>query len=139
MKSAISLIACPAVAAQALPNASNALSTRLSERAMSILTWFDTKEVDEFARTLAGDLIGRFPPPPGPAKKATPERMRNSHDAIVSRAAAFARMHKINWFKKAHLGNTFKWALLDAGYDQEFVDVMTHDLLLAITPVRQKT
>jgi hypothetical protein len=106
---------------------------------MFILTWFDTKEVDDFARTLAADLIGRFPPPPGPAKKTTPERMRNTHDAIVSRAAAFAREHKINWFKKAHLGNTFKWALLDAGYDQEFVDIMTHDLLLAITPVRRKT
>ncbi len=105
---------------------------------MAILSWFDTREVDEFARALAQDLIGRFPPPPRDGRKSTPERMRNSHDAIVARAAAFARSHKVNWYKKAHLGNTFKWALHDAGYDQQFVDAMTHDLLVAITPVRQK-
>ncbi len=104
---------------------------------MALLTWFDTHEVDEFARALAQDLIGRLPPV-DPGRKATPERLRNTRDAILSRASAFARMRKVNWFKKAHLGNTFKWALLDAGYDQQFVDAMTHDVVVAITPIRQK-
>lgn len=103
---------------------------------MALLNWFNTAEVDEFARALAQDLIGRFPPPPD--RKSTPERMRNAHEAISARAAAFARNHKTNWYKKAHLGNTFKWMLHDAGYDQEFVDAMTHDLLVAITPARKK-
>lgn len=111
--------------------------TRIFELAMAILTWFDTDEVDEFARALAQDLIGRLPPL-DTGKKTTPERMRNTRDAILSRASAFARTHKINWFKKAHLGNTFKWALHDAGYDQQFVDAMTHDVLVTITPVRRK-
>lgn len=104
---------------------------------MAIFSWFDTGEVDEFARALAQDLAGRFPPPPRD-RKITPQAMRNIHEAIVARAAAFARNHKLNWYKKAHLGNTFKWALHDSGYDSEFVDAMTHDLLVAITPVRQK-
>ncbi len=106
---------------------------------MAILNWFDTREVDDFARALAQDFIGRLPPPPDNGRKMTPDRMRNTHDAIVARAAAFARAHKINWYKKAHLGNTFKWALRDVGYDQQIADAMTHDVLVAITPVRQKT
>jgi hypothetical protein len=106
---------------------------------MAILNWFDTREVDDFAHALAQDFIGRLPSPPDNSRKMTPDRMRNTHDAIVARAAAFARSHKINWYKKAHLGNTFKWALHDAGYDQQIVDAMTHDVLVAITPVRQKT
>lgn len=111
--------------------------TRIFELAMALLTWFDTDEVDEFARALARDLIGRLPPLDAD-KKATPERLRNTHDAILSRASAFARTHKINWYKKAHLGNTLKWELRGAGYDQEFADAMTYDVLVAITPARQK-
>lgn len=102
-----------------------------------MFSWFDTGEVDEFARVLAQDLRGRFPPPPRD-RKMTAQAMLNMHEAIVERAAAFARKHKLNWYKKAYLGNTFKWSLHDSGYDKDFVDAMTHDLLVAITPVRHK-
>lgn len=103
---------------------------------MAIIPWFDTKEVDQFARALAQDLVGRMPPA-NAGKKITPERLHNTRDAIVSRTAAFARTHKINWYKKAHLGNTFKWELQDAGYDQGFVDAITYDVVLALTPAKK--
>jgi hypothetical protein len=99
---------------------------------MAILKWFDTREVDQFARDLAQDLIGRLPPR-DPGKKAAPERLRNTRDALTARTSAFARNHKINWFKRAHLGNTFKWELLNAGYDKSFADAFTYDILVAIT------
>lgn len=98
-----------------------------------MLNWFDSKEVDQFARDLAQDLIGRLPPQLDSRKKATPERLRNTRDAIFSRTTAFARTHRINWYKKAHLGNTFKWELLAAGYDQQFADAFTYDVLVAIS------
>ena len=103
---------------------------------MAIIPWFDTKEVDQFARALAQDLVGRLPPA-NVGKKITPERLHNTRDAIVSRTAAFTRTHKINWYKKAHLGNTFKWELQDAGYDQGFVDAITYDVVLALTPAKK--
>lgn len=107
---------------------------------MATLSWFNTKEVDAFARELAKDLIGRLPPSSaGSNKTITPERFRNTREAIISRTGAFARTHKINWYKKAHLGNTFKWELRGAGYDQQFIDAMTYDVLVAVTPVRRKT
>jgi hypothetical protein len=103
---------------------------------MAILSWFDTNEVDQFAHALAQDIIGRMPPANG-GKKVTPERLQNTRNAIIARTAAFARTHKINWYKKAHLGNTFKWALRDAGYDQGFVDAITYDVLMALSPVKK--
>jgi hypothetical protein len=107
---------------------------------MAMVNWLDTGEVDEFARALATDLIGRLPPATdGSSRKSNPERLRNTREAIVSRAAAFARNHKVNWYKKAHLGNTFKWELRSAGYDAEFIDAMTYDVLVAVTPAKQKT
>lgn len=106
---------------------------------MAILTWFDTNEVDEFARALAQDLIGRLPSAQfETGNKITPERLKNTREAILSRTSAFARTHRINWYKKAHLGNTFKWELRGAGYDQQFIDAITYDVLVAITPVKRK-
>ena len=106
---------------------------------MALLSWFDTKEVDEFARALAQDLIGRLPPQSDIEQKVPPERLRNTRIAILERTSAFARKHSINWYKKAHLGNTFKWELRGAGYDQQFIDAITYDVLVVITPARQKS
>ena len=101
---------------------------------MPLLTWFDTEEVDEFAKAIADDLSGRIPAPTDDRQKQiTPDRVRNAHDAIIARANAFARVQRLNWYKKASLGNTFKWALLERGYDQLFVDTWTQNLLVAVS------
>ena len=99
--------------------------------------WFDTAEADKFARAIADDLSGRIPAPTGSSGKVvTAERMHNAHQAIISRASAFARTHKLNWYTRAHLGNTFRWTLLEKGYDKAFVDTWTHNLLVAISASR---
>ena len=101
---------------------------------MVIIRWFNTKEVDEFARALALDLIGRLPPPmAGTNKKFTPERLNNTRDALQARAVAFARTQRLNWYKKAHLANTFKWALREAGYDDKFVNAWTYDVMIFVS------
>ena len=101
---------------------------------MSIGNWFNTKEVDEFALALAQDLIGRLPlQTAGTNKKFTPERLNNTREAVQARAVAFARTQKLNWYKKAHLANTFKWALREAGYDGKFVDSWTYDLMVFVS------
>jgi hypothetical protein len=103
------------------------------EFGMSVFGWFNTQEADQFAKAVVDDLAGRLPPSVDEnRKKITADRVRNAHEAIIARAAAFARTHKLNWYKKAHLGNTFRWALLERGYDKEFVDTWTHNLLVAV-------
>jgi hypothetical protein len=80
---------------------------------MPIFGWFDTREADAFAEAIADDLTGRIPPPVGGRRKQlTADGVRNAHEAIIARASAFSRAHKLNWYKKAHLGNTFRWVLL---------------------------
>ena len=101
---------------------------------MTMMNWFNTKEVDEFAQALAKDLTGRLPPSKGSTESAyTPARLNSTRDAIHARATAFARTHKINWYKKAHLANTFKWALHEARYDSKFVDSWTYDLMVFVS------
>jgi hypothetical protein len=108
---------------------------------MGILQWFDTAEIDELARSIAAELVKRVPPSTLDAhtKKAA-ERLRNTHDAIFDRAAKFARTQKLNIYKKARLGNQFRWSLKEAGYPPDFIESWTYELvtLVAISSIAHK-
>jgi len=98
--------------------------------------WFNCKEVDEFADAIVADLVKRYPPSgvDAPAKKAA-ERLRKTHDVIFRRVETFARSQPLNLYKKAHLGNRVKWALREAGYPEDFVSSLTHELVTVVTLV----
>ena len=98
--------------------------------------WFNCKEVDEFVDSIVGDLMKRYPPSGVelPGKKAV-EKLRRTHDVIFNRVEIFARAQNLNLYKKAHMGNRFKWALREAGYPGDFVDTLTFELVTVVTLV----
>ena len=98
-----------------------------------IFKWFDTKEVDALAASIAHDLAKRVPVASigAPGKKAEAKQAR-THDLVLRQAHDFARRHKLNVYTKARLANKFKWALVDAGYPKEFVDKMTFELAAVV-------
>ncbi len=101
---------------------------------MGFLDWFRTREVDELAAAIAAELVKRVPP--GALESRTrkaAERLRNTHDAIFARAGKFARTHPLNVYKKARLGNQFRWALKEAGYPPEFIESWTYELAILVT------
>jgi hypothetical protein len=101
---------------------------------MALLDWFRTREVDELAAAIAAELVKRVPP--GALESRTrkaAERLRNTHDAIFARAGKFARTHPLNVYKRARLGNQFRWALKEAGYPPEFIDSWTYELAILVT------
>jgi hypothetical protein len=101
---------------------------------MALFSWFDTGEVDDFARSIAGELVKRAPPASleGADEKAA-KRLASTHQAVFSRAETFARTHKLNVYKKARLGNQFRWALREAGYPVKFIESWTYELVTLIT------
>ncbi len=95
--------------------------------------WFNTKEVDEIADAIVADLVQRLPPSPGPHTRKTADRLRKTHDVIFARLEQFVRSHRLNIYKKAHLGNRVKWALREAGYSNEFTDALSYELVTVAT------
>ena len=110
---------------------------------MGTFGWFDTQEGDELVQAIVDELVKRVPPATLPAKdKKAAIKLRNTHDAVFSRAGKFARTHKLNVYKKARFANQFRWALRDAGYPPEFVESWTYELATLVTLAsreRQKT
>ena len=100
-----------------------------------IFDWFSTKEADEFAKAIVAELTQRIPPDGVDLRqgKKTWEKLLKTQGVIFDKTAQFARSRRLNIYQKASFGNTFKWALKEAGYSQEFIDVWTRELVTFVS------
>lgn len=93
--------------------------------------WFDAREEKQFGKTLAEILIERLS-----LEGATRNNrlMGKKHDAMLhnmqQQITSFKLERKLSTYKKAQVGNAFKWALKDKGYDPEYVDQLTSWLIM---------
>jgi hypothetical protein len=94
-----------------------------------------TRKVTELARNLAQEVAKRYPPAiaNNPAQMVSPRRLSGILEEVFARATEFSRENKLGWYKKARLGNDFRWELNELGYDEKFVDSAAEGLLLRVT------
>jgi len=97
---------------------------------MSIRKIFDSHEVEDFATGLATDLGRRFPP----ASEARTDpgakhQLKVILEGLTARAIRYHDQHKLGVYKKAKLGNVFKWKLTELGYSKSFVEQATKQLV----------
>jgi hypothetical protein len=101
---------------------------------MGMLQWFDTRDIDEFGRSIASELTKRVPPSSlDSGKRKAIGQLKSSHHAIFTRAEHFAHTHPLNFYKRARMGNSFRWALKEAGYPPDLVENWTYELVTLIT------
>ncbi len=100
---------------------------------MAFLGLVDTKEVEAFATTLAEDLGRRFPPA---SEKRTDAGATNQLGVILeglaTRAVRFRDEKRLGLYKKAKLGNVFRWQLKELGYSDGFVDQATNAIITRV-------
>lgn len=97
---------------------------------MAMFNFFNTKDIEEFANGLATDLGRRFPPA---SEKRTDPGAQNQVKVILeglsARAVRFHEEHKLGIYRKAKLGNVFKWKLKELGYSTEFAERATKEII----------
>ena len=93
------------------------------------------KDIDAFAKVLAQDLAKRYPPAldKGNERKISQKRLTTILEDTFVRAVEFKQQHKLGVYKKARLGNTFRWELQDMGYSEKFVELATEGMIVYIT------
>ena len=93
------------------------------------------KQVDEFAQTLAQELSKRYPPAldKGSERRISQKRLTTILEDTFNSAMEFKKQHRLGVYKKARLGNTFRWELQEMGYSEKFVEVATEGLIVYIT------
>lgn len=93
-----------------------------------------SKDVDAFAKVLAQDILKRYPPALDKSeRKISQKRLTTILEDTFTRAVDFRKQHKLGVYKKARLGNTFRWELQEMGYSEKFVEIATEGLIVYIT------
>lgn len=103
---------------------------------MGLFGSVSSKEVDAFAKDLAQELAKRYPPAldrGNGAQRLSQKRLTAILEDTCSKAVEFRKQHKLGIYKKARLGNTFRWQLEELGYGKEFIEAATEGLVVYIT------
>lgn len=103
---------------------------------MGLFGSVSSKQVDEFAKSLAQDIAKRYPPTmdSGAAeRKISQKRLSTILEESFNKAVAFKNQHKLGVYKKARLSNTFRWELQELGYSEKFIEVAIEGLVVYIS------
>ncbi len=88
-----------------------------------------SREIDEFAEALVREFAARFPP----QKNFDAAPLARAIDDVCGRAKAYQREKRLGVYGKARMGTAFKFELKNAGYQEDFIDAFTRQLLLLMS------
>jgi hypothetical protein len=100
-----------------------------------IFELFSSSKLDEFAKHLAQDIARRYPPAfaNNPDQIVSQQRVAEILEEVLAQAHQFRGENRLGVLRRAKLGNTFKWALREIGYDEEFIELATGKLTTSLT------
>jgi hypothetical protein len=94
---------------------------------------FDASEAQKFGKNLAEMYSATYSNLDKKKEKAsTVNKRAKLLGKLTLDVSQFGQTHSLNIYKKAKLGNAFKWGLLEKGYDEKFVDELTKEVILAL-------
>jgi hypothetical protein len=99
---------------------------------MALFGSISGKEVDTFAKGLAEEVGKRYPPAldQSGGRTLSEKRLTAILEDVCNKALEFKNEHKLGVYKKARLGNTFRWELEDMGYSKKFIETATEGLVV---------
>jgi hypothetical protein len=102
---------------------------------MGLFSTASGKDVDAFAKTLAEDVARQYPPALDntPDRTLSEKRLSRILEGVCNKALEFKNEHKLGVYKKARLGNTFRWELEALGYSKQLIETATEGLVVYLT------
>ena len=99
---------------------------------MALFGSISSKQVDTFAKELAEELSKRYPPAldQDAGRTLSEKRLTRILGDICNKAVEFKNEHKLGVYKKARLGNTFRWELEQRGYSKKFIETATEGMVV---------
>lgn len=97
-----------------------------------MFSWFDSSEAERFGSELAEFYDEKVRAAGKADGRKNAGRQQKLIAQMLLRAQQFKSSHKLNFYKKAKLGNAFNWKLRDLGHDPELIELLTKDILLAL-------
>lgn len=95
--------------------------------------WFSAKEAQQFGADVVGIVVANMPPV-NDGKKGKKDLLKRASiiDRLRADAYQFSKKNSLNVYKKAKFGATVKLRLVELGYEQEFIEALVKELLIAM-------
>lgn len=93
------------------------------------LGWFDARSSKAQGAALASAFAAKIPVGTTLDDKTFARKSESALRQIERDIAKYKAEHRLNMYQKAQLGNAFKWALKEAGYDEHYVGELTEWLM----------
>ncbi|MFZ6864525.1 hypothetical protein ACO0K7_17990 [Undibacterium sp. Ji67W] len=91
-----------------------------------IFAWFDARECKKFGLELAEFYLERVViDKKDKTTKFVEKKQKILLSKIQQKVYQFRAAQSLNVYKKAQIGNVFKWRLIEAGFDKDYVDELT--------------
>ena len=97
-----------------------------------MLSFFDASSAKDFGAGLARFYMEKMPLNLALKEKQFAVKSLKVIDQMDLQVKTYRQKNKLNFYKTAQMGNAFKWALKDAGYDDAYVDKLTQWLVVAV-------
>jgi len=91
------------------------------------LKWFDAEAAKTFGTSLAVLFIEKVPVNESQAvnDKLFERKTKKTLAAMTTKITEFRKNNPLNVYKRAQLGNAFKWKLKEAGYSANYINELT--------------
>lgn len=99
---------------------------------MELLTWFDSRDAEEFGRTLAAFIVEELKGELGAKDKRYKAKAEKVFVKAARRVQEFRKKHALNVYKRSRVANAFLWTLKDAGCASDYADEMTQWLTVRL-------
>ena len=90
-----------------------------------ILGLFEAREAKVFGASLARFYLERVPLEAQLNEKKFAAKTQEVLQKMARQVQDFRAKNKIGIYKRAQVGNAFKWTLKDAGYDEAYIEKLT--------------
>ncbi len=97
-----------------------------------IFGWFDARAARAFGSELARSFMTRVPADAKVSDRKFEAKAKAALLEIERSITDFKASQRLNFYRKAKLGNAFKWTLKDGGYDAAYVDKLTDLVMLQL-------
>ncbi len=102
------------------------------EAGVTVFSFFDASSAKEFGAGLARFYMDRMPLNIAVKDRQFAAKSVKLLEQMELQVKAYRQKNKLNFYKVAQIGNAFKWALKDAGYDDAYIDNLTQWLVVAV-------
>jgi len=100
--------------------------------------WGKGREVEALGKRMVESLVQAYPPSIQVSSTTPGKKHIQAVFDLYQKAEQYHQLHNLGIYTKAKLANTVRWQMGEAGYADDFVKEVAHNLAMRLAAKRKK-